>query len=51
MCFFGGGSGGLKTIVDPVGAVTKKLPAPLRPPTPLNPAPVTKSIAGKLLGD
>ena len=55
MCFFGGG--GLSKAIDPVGAVTKKAPTPLRrlglvPPTPTDPLPVVpKSAAQTLLGE
>lgn len=57
MCFFGGGGGVLRKVIDPVGAVTKNAPTPLRvlglvPATPTNPLPVLpKSAAQKLLGE
>jgi hypothetical protein len=56
MCFFGGG-GGLSKVVDPIGAITKKAPTPLRvlglvPPTPTDPLPILpKSASQKLLGE
>ena len=55
MCFFGGG--GVSKVIDPVGAIKKKAPTPLRvlglvPPTPTDPLPVLpKSAAQKLLGE
>jgi hypothetical protein len=57
MCFFGGGGGGLRKVVDPVGQITKNAPTPVRllglvPATPTNPLPVLpKSAAQKLLGE
>lgn len=55
MCFFGGG--GLSKAIDPVGAITKNAPTPVRllglvPPSPTNPLPVLpKSASQKLLGE